>query len=192
MVSDSTIDFKTLHEVDNDIHILMTKVNDNIARNSLFSLQIQLLEHIKRMSVPIENKIVFYPDINKNIDRDIHNSIKLFLASNPSTEVYILYSTKAEHAIFIKDIFYLAFMEKEINHLIDDMKPHKTPENWERRVKLQKYIELMIKDHTGLLSFQEKNEHLEISNFIHEDDELNNKIQDIKNKLVSESYYSKK
>ncbi|HHR5809905.1 TPA: TcdA/TcdB catalytic glycosyltransferase domain-containing protein, partial [Providencia alcalifaciens] len=185
LVSDSTIDFKTLHEVDNDIHILMTKVNDNIARNSLFSLQIQLLEHIKRMSVPIENKIVFYPDINKNIDRDIHNSIKLFLASNPSTEVYILYSTKAEHAIFIKDIFYLAFMEKEINHLIDDMKPHKTPENWERRVKLQKYIELMIKDHTGLLSFQEKNEHLEISNFIHEDDELNNKIQDIKNKLVS-------
>ncbi|KDV29856.1 hydrogenase [Escherichia coli O145:H25 str. 07-3858] len=107
-------------------------------------------------------------------------SIKGFLASNPHTKINILYSNKTEHNIFIKDLFSFAVMENELRDIINNMSKDKTPENWEGRVMLQRYLELKMKDHLSLQSSQEANEFLEISTFIYENDFLREKIEAVK------------
>ncbi|EFK5321763.1 adherence protein, partial [Escherichia coli] len=87
LIEASGIDFKTLFETDQMIYMLMLEINDDIAKRSLFSLQVQIAEKIRRMNNPVENKINLYPDLYKNIDNDLRLSIKSFLASNPHTHI---------------------------------------------------------------------------------------------------------
>ncbi|KIQ52610.1 adherence protein, partial [Citrobacter rodentium] len=192
LIDSSAIDFKNLYEIDQMLHILMLEVNDDIAKRSLFSLQVQIAEKIRRMTVPVENRINIYPELYKQNENNLRMSIKAFLASNPQTQINIFYSEKAEHNILIKDLFSFAVMERELKTILDGMSKYKTPENWEGRVKLQKYLELTIKDHLGLLSSQEANELLEISNFIYENDFLKEKIETVKDKVNSHELYFEK
>ncbi|HHH6703325.1 TPA: DUF3491 domain-containing protein [Escherichia coli] len=189
LIEASGIDFKTLFETDQMIYMLMLEINDDIAKRSLFSLQVQIAEKIRRMNNPVENKINLYPDLYKNIDNDLRLSIKSFLASNPHTHINIFYSDKAEHNLFIKELFSLAIMERELRNILNDMSKHKTPENWEGRVMLERYLELTMKDHLGLLSSQEANALIETSSFIYENKELNEKVESVKNKMNSNELY---
>ncbi|HAY0237657.1 TPA: DUF3491 domain-containing protein [Escherichia coli] len=185
LIDASDVDFQSLFEIDQMLHLFMLEINDDIAKRSLFSLQVQLTEKIRRMNVPVENRINIYPDFHKNIDASLSMSIKAFLASNPHTQINIFYSDKTERNTFINQLFSFAVMERELRNIINDMKEHKTPENWEGRVMLQRYLELTMKDQVGLLSSQEANDLLEISNFISENDFLKKRIWPIKDKIDS-------
>ncbi|EMK4375092.1 lymphostatin Efa1/LifA, partial [Escherichia coli] len=192
LIDSSTIDFKNLYEIDQMLHMIMLEMNDDIAKRSLFSLQVQIAEKIRRMTIPVDNIINIYPDLHKKNDNDLSMSIKGFLASNPHTKINILYSNKTEHNIFIKDLFSFAVMENELRDIINNMSKDKTPENWEGRVMLQRYLELKMKDHLSLQSSQEANEFLEISTFIYENDFLREKIEAVKNKMNSHELYFEK
>ncbi|ENI0173037.1 DUF3491 domain-containing protein, partial [Escherichia coli] len=192
LIDSSTIDFKNLYEIDQMLHMIMLEMNDDIAKRSLFSLQVQIAEKIRRMTIPVDNIINIYPDLHKKNDNDLSMSIKGFLASNPHTKINILYSNKTEHNIFIKDLFSFAVMENELRDIINNMSKDKTPENWEGRVMLQRYLELKMKDHLSLQSSQEANEFLEISTFIYENDFLREKIEAVKNKMSSHELYFEK
>ncbi|CAD5571168.1 lymphostatin Efa1/LifA [Escherichia coli] len=192
LIDSSTIDFKNLYEIDQMLHMIMLEVNDDIAKRSLFSLQVQISEKIRRMTIPVDNVINIYPDLHKKNDNDLRTSIKGFLASNPHTKINILYSNKTEHNIFIKDLFSFAVMESELRDIINNMSKDKTPENWEGRVMLQRYLELTMKDRLSLQSSQEANEFLEISTFIYENDFLREKIEAVKNKMNSHELYFEK
>lgn len=192
LIDASDINFKKLYETDQMIHILMEEVNDDIAKRSLFSLQVQLAEKIRRMNIPVENKINIYPDLYKNIDDDLRMSIKAFLASNPHTQINIFYSDKTEHTLFIKELFSFAVMERELKYILNDMSKNKTPENWEGRVMLQRYLELTMKDHLGLLSSQEANTLLEIAGFIYENNFLKEKVEAVKDNINSHELYFEK
>ncbi|EEV1054869.1 glycosyl transferase, partial [Escherichia coli] len=100
LIDSSTIDFKNLYEIDQMLHMIMLEMNDDIAKRSLFSLQVQIAEKIRRMTIPVDNIINIYPDLHKKNDNDLSMSIKGFLASNPHTKINILYSNKTEHNIF--------------------------------------------------------------------------------------------
>ncbi|EHY4187804.1 glycosyl transferase, partial [Escherichia coli] len=52
LIDSSTIDFKNLYEIDQMLHMIMLEMNDDIAKRSLFSLQVQIAEKIRRMTIP--------------------------------------------------------------------------------------------------------------------------------------------
>ncbi|EPF7477785.1 TcdA/TcdB catalytic glycosyltransferase domain-containing protein, partial [Escherichia coli] len=71
LIDSSTIDFKNLYEIDQMLHMIMLEMNDDIAKRSLFSLQVQIAEKIRRMTIPVDNIINIYPDLHKKNDNDL-------------------------------------------------------------------------------------------------------------------------
>lgn len=67
LIDSSTIDFKNLYEIDQMLHMIMLEMNDDIAKRSLFSLQVQIAEKIRRMTIPVDNIINIYPDLHKKM-----------------------------------------------------------------------------------------------------------------------------
>lgn len=112
-ISEQTVDILKLAELDQQIHAVLGAIHeDNAARASLFSLQLQLLHLLRSTPFPVTNHVHFFPQIQRQLDSDYTKAIKLFLKTSSTTTVVLWHSSQQDLSLLFKEL--LAISERRV------------------------------------------------------------------------------
>ncbi|WP_080128649.1 LifA/Efa1-related large cytotoxin [Chlamydia suis] len=112
-ISEQTVDILKLAELDQQIHAVLGSIrDDDTARASLFSLQLQLLHLLRSTPFPVTNHVHFFPQIQRQLESDYTKAIKLFLKTSSTTTVVLWHSSQQDLSLLFQEL--LAISERRV------------------------------------------------------------------------------
>ncbi|WP_080122933.1 LifA/Efa1-related large cytotoxin [Chlamydia suis] len=112
-ISEQTVDILKLAELDQQIHAVLGSIHDDdAARASLFSLQLQLLHLLRSTPFPVTNHVHFFPQIQRQLESDYTKAIKLFLKTSSTTTVVLWHSSQQDLSLLFQEL--LAISERRV------------------------------------------------------------------------------
>ncbi|WP_080125417.1 LifA/Efa1-related large cytotoxin [Chlamydia suis] len=112
-ISEQTVDILKLAELDQQIHAVLVSIHDDdAARASLFSLQLQLLHLLRSTPFPVTNHVHFFPQIQRQLESDYIKAIKLFLKTSSTTTVVLWHSSQQDLSLLFQEL--LAISERRV------------------------------------------------------------------------------
>ncbi|EQM62627.1 cysteine protease, YopT-type domain protein [Chlamydia ibidis 10-1398/6] len=189
VISDPSLDIGEVSELDRDLTLAMQDLSgDRIAREGVFSLQLQLAELVRSVKFPVSNQVNFFPDGYSNFEADLEKAVKLYLNADPQTKVVLWKSSLNDRVLFLKDMISISERLLAISNFIDSV--DETPPSGTEITLLTQYGELKAKESLDLLSNVELEDFLELTNRISENERLRNKVADIEFLVSSGHLYS--
>ncbi|WP_434694516.1 LifA/Efa1-related large cytotoxin [Chlamydia crocodili] len=188
LINDPNIDIGDISQLDRAIYFFKMQIqNDDAAKASIFSLQLQLAQLIRDVKLPVSNQINYFPDLYKNIEEDLEKAIKLYLKSNSQTGIVLWYSSSNNLSLFLKDILSVAARQLTIGNFIDSL--GQSPLTITEIDLLTKYAELSSKNSLDFLTTEETDKFLEITSKIAENPGLQTKVNQIETQISSGYFF---
>jgi cysteine protease domain, YopT-type len=139
-ITEQTVDILKLSELDQKIYVTQSAIqDDNIAKASLFSLQLQLAHLLRCAPYPVTNQVHFFPQIQRELDSDYVKAIKLFLKTSSTTTVVLWHSSQQNLSLFFKELLAISERRVAIYNLL----------NPEEAAKVRKALEKKERDKKG-------------------------------------------
>ena len=160
---------------------------DFAAKNSIFSLQVQLVDLIRGTTFPVSNQLNLFPDLHKNLNSDLEKSIKLYLQSHTQTQIIIWHSTINDRVMFLRDIMSTVERMRLIKESISSQV--ETPLQEEAQKLLMEWGELQSKDSLGILTPTERDTLLSITSSIYNNQDLSERIAKIEDTITAGYFY---
>ncbi|ATQ72630.1 LifA/Efa1-related large cytotoxin [Chlamydia psittaci] len=184
VISQLSLDIGELAELDHALSVVMQNLpSDPVARESIFSLQIQLAEFVRSVKFPISNQVNFFPNGHSNFEKDLGQAIKLYLDTDSQTKVVLWESPLIDRALFLKDMLAISERLLSIANFIDSV--DQASPSYSEIELLTRYGELKAKDSVDLLSAPELEDFLDVTNKIAENERLQSKITEIEYQVSS-------
>ena len=188
IITKPATDIAKIAEVDQSIYqTLLELPHDPKAKESLFSLQLQLAELLRTTKFPVSNQVHFFLNWQTNFEADLKKSVQLYLKAHPQTKVVLWNSELSNRVLFLKDMLAVAERHLAVSNLLDSV--DKPSPSFSDITTLTKYAELKSKESLDLLTPTELDDFLDITSKIAEDQQLQEKISSIENQLNSGSFY---
>ncbi|WP_349821431.1 LifA/Efa1-related large cytotoxin [Chlamydia abortus] len=188
VISDRSLDIGEISELDRDLTNVMQNLSlDPAARESVFSLQLQLAELVRSVKFPVSNQVNFFPNGYSNFEKDLDVAIKLYLTANPETKVVLWDSPVSNRVLFLKDMISVSERLLSIANFLDSV-DQKSPSHTDIEL-LTQYGELKAKESLDLLSSTELEHFLDVTNKISENERLQNKLFEIEYAIESGHLY---
>ncbi|QYC86929.1 LifA/Efa1-related large cytotoxin [Chlamydia suis] len=138
-ISEQTVDILKLAELDQQIHAVLGAIqDDNAARASLFSLQLQLLHLLRSTPFPVTNHVHFFPQIQRQLDSDYTKAIKLFLKTSSTTTVVLWHSSQQDLSLLFKELLAISERRVAIYNLIHPEEAEKARKDLEEKEQKKK------------------------------------------------------
>ncbi|AFS20699.1 cysteine protease, YopT-type domain protein [Chlamydia psittaci GR9] len=160
---------------------------DRIAKEGVFSLQLQLAELVRSVKFPVSNQVNFFPNRHSNFERDLEKAVKLYLNANPQTKIVLWESPLSDRVLFLKDMISISERLLAISNFIDSV--DQSPPSHSEINLLTTYGELKAKESLDLLSPSELDRFLHVTTQISENERLQNKIKEIEYQITSGHLY---
>lgn len=188
LIEDSNFDILKFSELDRELYTFYNQLGDDFAaKNSIFSLQVQMADLIRAMLFPVSNQVNLFLNFHNNLNLDLEKSIKLYLQSHTQTQIVLWHSTINDRVMFLRDILSIVERDRLLKESFSD--PEETPISEAEQNLLSEWSELQSKDTLDILGSQEQEKLLAISSLIYESDVLSSRVTQIENKLSSGAYY---
>lgn len=186
VISQMLLDVGEISELDHDLSVVLQNLSsDPVARESIFSLQLQLAELLRSVKFPISNQVNFFPNGHSNFEKDLGKAIKLYLDTDPQTKVVLWESPLIDRVLFLKDMLAISERLLSIANFLDSV--DQVSPSYSEINLLTQYGELKAKESLNLLSPSEFEQFLEVTTKIAENDRLQTKILEIEH-LVTSGY----
>lgn len=190
LIEDPNFDILKFAELDRDLYTVYNKMGDDFtAKNSLFSLQVQMADLIRATSFPVSNQVNMFLNFHHNLDPDLEKSIKLYLESHSQTQIVIWHSTINDRVMFLRDILSLVERDRLLKESFSSAE--ETPLSEAEKNLLTEWAELQSKNTLDILSTQDQEKLLTISSLIYESGDLSTRVIQIEDKISTGAYYLK-
>ncbi|AFS24770.1 LifA/Efa1-related large cytotoxin [Chlamydia psittaci] len=182
------LDIGAISDLDGDLSVAMQNLSqDRIAKEGVFSLQLQLAELVRSVKFPVSNQVNFFPNGHSNFENDLEKAVKLYLNANSQTKIVLWESPLSDRVLFLKDMISISERLLEISNFIDSL--DQSPPSYSEINLLTTYGELKAKESLDLLSPSELDRFLYVTTQISENERLKNKIEEIEYRISSGYLY---
>ncbi len=138
-ISEQTVDILKLAELDQQIHAVLGSIHDDdAARASLFSLQLQLLHLLRSTPFPVTNHVHFFPQIQRQLESDYIKAIKLFLKTSSTTTVVLWHSSRQDLSLLFQELLTISERRVAIYNLTHPEEAEKARKALEKKEQKKK------------------------------------------------------
>ncbi|WP_080125982.1 LifA/Efa1-related large cytotoxin [Chlamydia suis] len=138
-ISEQTVDILKLAELDQQIHAVLGSIHDDdAARASLFSLQLQLLHLLRSTPFPVTNHVHFFPQIQRQLESDYTKAIKLFLKTSSTTTVVLWHSSRQDLSLLFQELLTISERRVAIYNLTHPEEAEKARKALEKKEQKKK------------------------------------------------------
>ncbi|ECG8591561.1 DUF3491 domain-containing protein [Salmonella enterica subsp. salamae] len=176
LLIDATVDINKILGIDQDLDQISGRLTSSIARQAVYSLQLQLANYISTASLPIDNHLHLFIDFYRNTDSDLLYSLKLFLDNDPEMRTTIWYNSGTEATMFMRSVLSIKERNQAFGKLIKEMQPVCTADQINA---LRRYRDLKNKQMVLVLSVEEESNLLDTLLYLQESEAIHLKLQEI-------------
>ncbi|HCC0887066.1 TPA: DUF3491 domain-containing protein [Salmonella enterica] len=176
LLTDSTVDANKVLKIDQALDEISSRLTSEMAKQAIYSLQLQLADFISTTSLPLDNHLHLFFDFYRKTDSDILYSLKLFFNNDPEMRATIWYNSSVEATIFIRTMLSFTERNQTYKKLLREIKNNYPPEHIEA---IQHYRDLKNKQLVFELSVDEESRLLDATLYLQSHEELYVKIREI-------------
>ncbi|WP_222078608.1 hypothetical protein [Chlamydia trachomatis] len=133
-IEEHTVDILKLAELDRDVHAVIGAIHDDdAARASLFSLQLQLASLLRSTPFPVTNHVHFFPKLQKQLDADYTKALKLFLKTSSTTTIVLWHSDQQNLSMLFKELVAVSERRVGIYYLLHPEEEEKARKDLEKK-----------------------------------------------------------